>query len=164
MTTYGYELLHKTCQKPFHHYLMLNERLQSHNNNYTPLIEGQFLFDQLVAHLEAYSASRVVSISEDATRVILRVEYDQTKDELVAAEKMKTKYNKNKRMKIVRFSIGDYVTVKVPRLDRRPCDLRRLPGVIVKRNRDCYKIRTKYSALKRCGKPVVVIVCTELIL
>ena len=84
---------------------------------------AQFLFDQLVAHLEAYSASRVVSISEDATRVIPRVEYDQTKDELVVAEKMKTKYNKNKRMKIVRFSIGDYVTVKVPRLDRRPCGL-----------------------------------------
>ena len=49
----------------------------------TPLIEGEFSFDQLVSHLEAYSTSRVVSISEDATRVISRVEYDQTKDKLV---------------------------------------------------------------------------------
>ena len=50
---------------------------------YTPLIEGEFSFDQLVAHLQAYSACRVVSISKDATRVISRVEYDQTKDKLV---------------------------------------------------------------------------------
>jgi len=49
----------------------------------TPLTEGEFLFDQLVAHLEAYSACRMVYISEDATRVISSIEYDQANDELV---------------------------------------------------------------------------------
>lgn len=52
-------------------------------------------------------------------------------------------------MKIVEFSIGDAVTVKVPRADRGPCDLRRIPGVIVKKTRDCYTIRTKYGTLKQ---------------
>ena len=66
----------------------------------------------------------------------------------IAAEKMKTKYNKCKRTKIVQFSIGDAVTVIVPRPDRGPCDQRRLPGVIVKK-RDCYTIRTKYGILKQ---------------
>ena len=67
----------------------------------------------------------------------------------IAAEKMKTKYNKHKGKKIVEFSIGDSVTVKVPRPDRGPCDLRRLPGVIVKKKRDCYTIRTNYGILKQ---------------
>ena len=66
----------------------------------------------------------------------------------IAAEKMKTKYNKCKRTKIVEFSIGESVTVKVPKLDREHCDLRALPGVVVKRARGCYKIITKYGVLK----------------
>lgn len=67
----------------------------------------------------------------------------------IAAERMKIKYNRNKRLKTVEFAVGDGVTVKVPRLDRGPCDLQRLPGVIVKRKRDCYTIRTKYGVLKK---------------
>ena len=66
----------------------------------------------------------------------------------IAAEKMKTKYNKCKRTKIVEFSIGDSVTVKVPKLDRGHCGLCTLPGVVVKRVRGCYKIITKYGILK----------------
>ena len=50
---------------------------------YTVPGEGEFQFDKLVAHLEAYNAERIVSISEDATRVIKRVEYDGTSDKIV---------------------------------------------------------------------------------
>ena len=76
----GYELLHKNMPEALP---SLSTVKQEAAKRYTPLIEGEFSFDQLVTHLEAYSASRVVSISEDATRVISRVEYDQTKDKLV---------------------------------------------------------------------------------
>ena len=51
-------------------------------------------------------------------------------------------------MKIVEYSIGDSVTVEMPKLDRGHCGLRTLPGVVVKRVRGCYKIITKYGILK----------------
>jgi len=76
----GYELLHKNMPEALP---SLSTVKREAAKRYTPLIEGEFSFDQLVAHLEAYSASRMVSISEDATRVISRVEYDQVKDKLV---------------------------------------------------------------------------------
>ena len=50
---------------------------------YTVPSEGEFQFDKLVAHLEAYNAERIVTISEDATRVVTRVEYDDTSDKIV---------------------------------------------------------------------------------
>jgi len=50
---------------------------------YTIPGEGEFQFDKLVAHLEAYNAERIVSISEDATRVVKRAEYDDTSDRIV---------------------------------------------------------------------------------
>lgn len=62
---------------------------------------------------------------------------------------MKIKYNKRKRLRTVEFSIGDGVTIKVPRSDRGPCDLRRIPGVIVRKKKDCYTIRTKFGVLKK---------------
>ena len=76
----GYKLLRKNMPETLP---SLSTVKQEAAKRYTPLIEGEFSFDQLVTHLEAYSASRVVSISEDATRVISGVEYDQTKDKLV---------------------------------------------------------------------------------
>lgn len=53
------------------------------NRRYSPLAEGEFMFDKLLAHLEGYNAEKIVSISEDATRVISRVEYDSSSDKLV---------------------------------------------------------------------------------
>ena len=46
------------------------------NRRYSPQAEGEFIFDKLLAHLEGYNAEKIVSISEDTTRVISRVEYD----------------------------------------------------------------------------------------
>ena len=43
---------------------------------YEAISEGEFCFDGLVAHIAQYNTVNVVSIGEDATRIICRVEYD----------------------------------------------------------------------------------------
>ena len=50
---------------------------------YNSTDEGSFRFDELQAHIERYKTPRCVSISEDATRVIGRVEYDNITDRCV---------------------------------------------------------------------------------
>ena len=45
--------------------------------------EGEFLFADLLAHLNSYNADKVVAIAEDATRVIARAEYDNETDIIV---------------------------------------------------------------------------------
>ena len=50
---------------------------------YHCITEGEFRFDELKLHLEAYCAPKVVSIGEYATRVIARIEYDHQTNRLV---------------------------------------------------------------------------------
>ena len=38
--------------------------------------EGEFMFNDLVAHLAQHKAPKVITIGEDATRVIACVQYD----------------------------------------------------------------------------------------
>ena len=61
---------------------------------------------------------------------------------------MKKQYDNSKRVKTVKFEIGDGVTVKIPRHDRGAGDLRRIPGVIIAKQYESYKIRTEYGLLK----------------
>ena len=42
------------------------------------------------------------------------------------AERMQLKYSKAKRKKIRTFSVGNFVSVKIPRIDRTSTDLHRL--------------------------------------
>ena len=51
--------------------------------NYKTFIEGEFRFDDLLAHLNSFNAPKIVSLSEDATRIIGRIEYDCDSDKLV---------------------------------------------------------------------------------
>ena len=68
-----------------------------------------------------------------------------------SAAKMKKLYDNSKRIKAVKFKIGDGVTVRIPRHDRGVGDLRRIPGVVVAKQHGSYKIRTEYGLLKgRC--------------
>ena len=53
------------------------------HKDHRPFIEGEFRFDDLLVHLNKYEAVRLVSVSEDATRLIARVEYDNDSDKLV---------------------------------------------------------------------------------
>ena len=50
---------------------------------YRIITEGEFRFDELKNHLEAHCAPNVVSIGEDATRVIARVDYDNLTNRLM---------------------------------------------------------------------------------
>ena len=52
-------------------------------DEYKPIHEGTFRFDELLQHLECYGASKFVTIGEDATRLISRVDYDNETDRLV---------------------------------------------------------------------------------
>ena len=53
------------------------------HNEYVPVREGEFRFDNLLTHLTAYKAPMAINIGEDATQVIARVEYEQETDRLV---------------------------------------------------------------------------------
>lgn len=50
------------------------------SNEYRPLHEGEFRFDELAVHLTSYKAHMVVTIGEDATCLITRVDYDSETD------------------------------------------------------------------------------------
>ena len=52
-------------------------------SEYKHIGEGEYRFDDLVAHLESYGADKVVAIAEDATRVIGRADYDYETDRVV---------------------------------------------------------------------------------
>ena len=43
------------------------------------------------------------------------------------------KYCKSKRKKVQTFNVGDFVSIKVPRIDRTSTDLYRLPCIVVQK-------------------------------
>ena len=53
------------------------------HSTYTFHNEGVFQFKGLAEHLNLYNATKIISISEDATRLIGRVDYDKETDKLV---------------------------------------------------------------------------------
>ena len=76
----AYELLHINMPEAFP---SLSTVEREANRRYSPQAEGEFTFDKLLAHLEGYNAEKIVSISEDATRVISHVEYDSSNNKIV---------------------------------------------------------------------------------
>ena len=50
---------------------------------YKTISEGSFRFDELKGHLDQYDAPSFISIAEDATRIVGRVEYDSKTDRCV---------------------------------------------------------------------------------
>ena len=53
------------------------------HGSYTFQMEGVFEFNGLEEHLHLYNAKKIISISEDATRLIGRVDYDKETNKLV---------------------------------------------------------------------------------
>ncbi len=49
------------------------------------------------------------------------------------AERMQLKYSKAKRKKVLTFTTGDIVSVRIPRIDRTSTDFQRVPCVVVER-------------------------------
>ena len=56
---------------------------RSVHNEYLIIHEGQFRFDELLVHLNRYNSPKVITIGEDATRLIARVDYDSETNRLV---------------------------------------------------------------------------------
>jgi len=50
---------------------------------YNTFQEGEFRFNKLVQHIKRFNACNAVSLGEDATRVISRIQYDSDSDRLV---------------------------------------------------------------------------------
>ena len=68
----AYNFLHRNLQDALPS-LRTVQRIIS--KDYKPFYEGQFRFDELLVHLISYKAVKVVSLGEDARRLIGRVEY-----------------------------------------------------------------------------------------
>ena len=75
-----YEFLHRNMQEALPS-LRTVQRIVS--EEYQPIQEGLFRFEELSKHLQLYNAPKVVCIGEDATRVISRVDYDNETNRLV---------------------------------------------------------------------------------
>ncbi len=61
------------------------------------------------------------------------------------AERMQLKYSKAKRKKVITFSPGDFVSVRIPRIDRTSTDFHRLPCVVAERKgSEFYLYRLRY--------------------
>ena len=53
------------------------------HSEYKTINEGQFRFNELAEYIDLHNAPRLISVGEDATRVISRVEYDHETDRCV---------------------------------------------------------------------------------
>ena len=51
--------------------------------DYKTISEGSFRFDELKGHLDQYNPPSFISVAEDATRIVGRVEYDSETDRCV---------------------------------------------------------------------------------
>lgn len=76
----GYELLLKNIPLPLP---SLSTVKQEIHKSYKGIAKGCFQFDQLLEHLNTFSAPKVICILEDATRVFSQIEHDPTTDKLV---------------------------------------------------------------------------------
>ena len=65
---------------------------------------------------------------------------------------MVKRYSKRNKRKIVEFSVGDNVSVKVPRIDRTRTDAPRLPCVVINisgNDTKNYKLLSRHGAIER---------------
>ena len=64
--------------------------------------------------------------------------------------RMKVQYNK--KVKVVQFSVGDKVSIRINKVDRSVTDVKRLPGVVHElktlKEREVYRILTEHGLLK----------------
>lgn len=66
---------------------------------------------------------------------------------------MQLKYSKAKRRKVFTFSVGNIVSVRIPRIDRTSTDLYRAPCIVVEvlgKEYLLYRLRCCYGVLKTC--------------
>ena len=81
------------------------------------------------------------------TRKHIRIREEADKLYLRNAERMRMKYTKCKRKKVLTFSPGDIVSIRIPRIDRTSTDFHRIPCVMVERRGSkffLYRLRYMY--------------------
>ena len=76
----AYDLLHQNMPEALPSLSTIRKEMRK---SYSNLIEGEFRFDKLLAHLDAHKCPRLISISEDATRIIRHIDYDENSNKLV---------------------------------------------------------------------------------
>ena len=76
----AYDLLHQNMPEALPSLSTIRKEMKK---SYSNLIEGEFRFDKLLAHLDAHKCPRLISISEDATRIIRHIDYDENSNKLV---------------------------------------------------------------------------------
>ena len=76
----AYNLIHQNMPTALPSLRTIQRQIHS---EYHHISEGELQFDGLVSHLTKHKAPFVVSISEDATRIISRVEYDHESNRMV---------------------------------------------------------------------------------
>ena len=76
----AYNLIHKNMPTALPSLRTVQEAIHS---QYHRISEGQFQFDELATFLNKYKAPSVIAISEDATRLLSRVEFDIESNRLV---------------------------------------------------------------------------------
>ena len=81
-----------------------------------------------------------IHIREEADKLYLR-----------NAERMRMKYTKCKRKKVLTFSQGNVVSVRIPRIDRTSTDFHRIPCVVVERRGSKFFLyRLRYVNVSFC--------------
>jgi hypothetical protein len=76
----GYDFIQRNLSCALPSLRTVQRLVQTH---YKTINEGEFRFDGIVAHLAQHSAPSIITVGEDATRVISRVEYDCETDRRV---------------------------------------------------------------------------------
>ena len=76
----AYEFLHRNIPEAIPSVLLIRNKIYS---QYSDISEGVLMFDELLAHLKRFKSPAVISISEDATRIISHVEYDSHSNQYV---------------------------------------------------------------------------------
>ena len=62
------------------------------------------------------------------------------------AEQMQQKYMKAKQKKVITFSVGDFVSVRIPRIDRSSTDFHRMVCIVVEKlGQKCHLYRLRYT-------------------
>lgn len=69
---------------------------------------------------------------KEATKHFL-VRQEADKEYRRNAERMQLKYHRSNRKNVQTFSVGDIVSIRIPRIDRSSTDSRRLPCIVVER-------------------------------
>ena len=76
----SYEFIHSNMPEALPSLRTVQRTISSEYKSFT---EGSFNFDDLLSHIKDHKASKFISVGEDATRVISRIDYDCETDRCV---------------------------------------------------------------------------------